>query len=112
LIFGKEGRLPSDESTPFQVACMNVCDRILRRVGHEPPHFEKKPGPYGHFFTTTIDIAGHAVAIFVYEDEAEFSVDEDRIDRRFEKWDYSSGDQLIEAFGQKLSDTLQTLSAG
>jgi hypothetical protein len=96
--------------TAFQVRCIHACCVVIGGAC-SPDAFRCEPGPHNDesFCTATFDLAGHTLDVFVYADEAEFGVDNDRIDRRFEKWDYSSEEDLITDFTKSLRDTLTAL---
>ena len=94
----------------FQMRGIDVSRKALGD-GAQGCEFSRASGPYSgeSHYVCRIDVAGHTLAIFIYEDEAEFSIDDDRIDRRFEKWDYRSSDELIADFDRRLREALASL---
>lgn len=58
------------------------------------------PSSLSHVLSST----GHTVEILVCEDEAQFTIDDDRADRRVDKRDYRFSEELIAASGPGLEE--------
>jgi hypothetical protein len=89
---------------------MYVIRDIFRSTGIAL-EFRRGGGPKEWFYQAEGVVAGHRVEIYVYEDEAQFSVDDHDIDCRLEKWDYRSQDALIADLAKRLRNVLATLIA-
>jgi hypothetical protein len=96
--------------TPFQVRGVEAGVSVLRDFSL-PHEFDRAAGPYSNEFhyVCRVNLDGHKIAIFIYEDEAEFSIDDDRIDVRFEKPAYRSSDDLISDFEKRLRQEVTAL---
>jgi hypothetical protein len=62
-------------------------------------------GTSGTYYKSVIEIEGHSIEVYVYEEEAQLVIDH-KDNPRFESPDYESGDDLIEDFLLKLKKTI------
>jgi len=90
----------------FQERCLEECGNIFRpipvlRYGD----FEKIVGKTETYFRATVEGPNHALEVYVYQDEAGYMLDGKRW-TIFEKPDYRSENELLEAFLKSLREKL------
>jgi hypothetical protein len=71
--------------------------------------FEEKVGKSETFYKSTIKINNLIIELYVYLDEAGFMIDRQNW-IIFERPDYSSEEQLIESFIERLAGTIRTIA--
>lgn len=88
--------------TSFQERCLEECKNIFTQIpALRYSSFEKIVGKAEMYFKATADGLHHALEVYVYEDEAGYMLDGKRW-TIFEKPDYRSGDELLQAFLKSL----------
>jgi hypothetical protein len=90
----------------FQERCLEECREIFRQIPVlRYGDFEKIVGKTGTYFKATAEGPGHALEVYVYQDEAGYMLDGKRW-TIFEKPDYRSENELLEAFLKGLRERL------
>ena len=96
------------ESGDFQKATLDKITAMFKNNSASPPEFVEKEfenkGFYETFLLSKIFYRGEEIGIYLYEDGAQFSGD--KVDRRYEKYDYDSLTDLGETFVKTLEDYL------
>jgi len=90
--------------TSFQEQCIYRCSLISGKN----IKFAEIVGDSETYYLSETIIGKHSLTIYVYIDEAEFKIDNDWY--IFETPDYGSEDVLLNAFIDKLSNTLNNIS--
>ena len=92
--------------TGFQERCLEECRTLFRQIpAPRYGDFEKIVGKAETYFKATADGPHHALEVYVYEDEAGYMLDGKRW-TIFEKPDYRSQKELMEAFLKSLRGKL------
>jgi hypothetical protein len=90
--------------TMFQEQCINRCNSI-RSINFK---FKEIVGDTETYYLSETEIGKHNVVMYIYVDEAEFKLDEKWY--IFEKPDYDSENDLLNAFIDKLTECLSQLN--
>jgi len=92
--------------TRFQERCLGECRNIFRQIRVlRYGDFEKIVGKTETYFKATAEGPNHALEVYVYQDEAGYMLDGKRW-TIFEKPDYRSENELLEAFLKSLREKL------
>ena len=92
--------------TGFQERALEECRNIFRQIPVlRYGDFEKIVGKRETYFKATAEGPNHGLEVYVYEDEAGYMLDGKRW-TIFEKPDYRSENELLEAFLKRLREKL------
>jgi|SRR6266403_2109000 len=92
--------------TGFQERCLDGCRNIFGQISAlRYGEFAKIVGKRETYFKTTAEGPSHALEVYVYQDEAGYMLDGKRW-TIFEKPDYRSENELLEAFLKSLRGKL------
>lgn len=97
-------------SEVFQETCMTRTVRLLEEA-RLPARFEKIKGKREAYHRALLSLGGHSLEVYVYRDEAGFMVNGSEW-TICERPDYDGEEALIEAFLQKLRETIRKLQGG
>ena len=94
----------------FQEQCLKGCRDVFRQISVlRYGDFEKIAGKTETYFKATAEGRDHALEIYVYQDEAGYMLDGKRW-TIFERPDYGSGNELLEAFLKSLREKLADIA--
>lgn len=92
--------------TGFQERCLEECRNTFRQIpALRYGDFENIVGKTETYFKATAEGPNHALEVYVYQDEAGYMLDGKRW-TIFEKPDYRSESELLEAFLKSLREKL------
>jgi hypothetical protein len=97
----------SFERTKLQDVCVRASEELLKEAGATGQGFKMTVGRRTSFYEASFQVGGHHVEIFIYPDEAEFSIDGQW--SQFETPDFDGERELAAAFAASLSSSLRRL---